>query len=89
MTRGARVPVCEVCAAKVVEEYGVGHRGCLCNTEWSCLRCCEDELLKLAKARRNRYVEGECGQCSRNEALARDVEVCLHCNGTRTYKRST
>ena len=25
MTQGARVPVCEVCAAKVVEEFGIGH----------------------------------------------------------------
>jgi hypothetical protein len=89
MTRGARVPICEDCAAKVVEEFGVGHRGCICDSKWTCARCREEELKKLGKARRYKHIEGRCGLCRGNGALAEDVEVCLHCSGTRTYERST
>jgi hypothetical protein len=88
MTRGSRVPVCEPCAAKVVDEFGVGYRGCICDSKWTCLRCREDQLRKLAKARRNGHVEGRCGQCSENGALAKEVEVCLYCREARTYERS-
>jgi hypothetical protein len=88
MTRGARVPMCEDCAANVVEEFGVEHRGCVCDSKWTCARCREEELKKMAKARR-RYMEGRCGECGRQGALAEDVEVCLYCGETRTYERST
>jgi hypothetical protein len=89
MTRGARVPVCEDCAAKAMEEYGVGHRGCVCDRQWTCFPCREGQLKKLAKARRNGHIEGRCVQCRKYKTMAEDVEVCLSCSETRTYEKYT
>ncbi|KAH7401354.1 hypothetical protein BKA66DRAFT_400749, partial [Pyrenochaeta sp. MPI-SDFR-AT-0127] len=85
MARGARVPVCKTCAAAAVEVYGIGHRGCVCNNQWSCFRCRENELGKLAKARKESYIEGSCGRCANEGNLTRHVDYCLFCRKMRVY----
>ena len=85
MTRGARVPVCETCASAALKDHGVGYRGCGCDSHWTCLRCREAELEKMAKARAEKYTEGRCGQCEAEDALARHAEFCLCCGGWRIY----
>jgi hypothetical protein len=85
MTRGARVPVCEACASAALKEHGVGYRGCGCDSHWTCLRCREAELEKMAKTRAEKHTEGRCGQCGGEDAFNRRAEFCLCCEGWRTY----
>tara|TARA_R110002003_G_scaffold68_14_gene6182 strand:+ start:19179 stop:20111 length:933 start_codon:yes stop_codon:yes gene_type:complete len=84
MARGARVPICEVCATKVLETPNSGHRGCVCDSGWTCFRCREGELEKLAAARKG-HVEGRCGHCREARPLVRHVDVCLKCRQVRVY----
>jgi hypothetical protein len=82
MARGARVPVCEKCANMAT---GSGElRSCGCDSRWTCFRCREAELEKLAKAR-ERYLEGRCGNCEGLCGDGRVAEVCLECRGWRIY----
>ena len=39
--RGARAPVCADCATQAIRLYGVGYRGCICDSQWTCYRCRE------------------------------------------------
>lgn len=82
MARGARVPVCEKCAN--IALAGVEPRDCVCDSRWTCFRCREVELEKLAKAREN-YIEGRCGECSEVCGLEQYVDFCLRCRGWRVY----
>ncbi|KAF2827618.1 hypothetical protein CC86DRAFT_321842, partial [Ophiobolus disseminans] len=84
MARGARVPVCESCAAIAMEQHGMGYRGCVCDSRWTCFRCREAELAQLAKAREE-HVEGRCGRCSKTGDLVQYVDFCLHCPEWRIY----
>lgn len=87
MARGARAPVCTSCAKEVVAERGVGHRGCVCDSRWTCFRCREIELERLAKAREG-YVEGGCGACGNVGDLVQYVDFCLCCKRSRVYAAS-
>jgi hypothetical protein len=84
MARGARVPICEVCATKVLETPSSDHWGCVCDSGWTCFRCREGELEKLAAARKG-HVEGRCGHCREARPLVRHVDVCLKCRQVRVY----
>ena len=86
MTRGARVPVCESCAPIAVTRFGMESRACICDRQWTCYRCRERELEKLAKARKKAHVEGKCGKCGGKGNLVGDVEVCLLCREMRVYR---
>jgi len=88
MARGARVAVCEECAATAVETHGIGHRGCVCDSRWTCFRCREGELVDLAKAR-EKHTEGRCGGCSQASELVQHVDFCLHCRKWRVYATSS
>jgi hypothetical protein len=87
MKEGARVPVCELCATRSVLDLGEGHRGCVCDRNWSCFRCREDVLEKLAKARQSLHVEGKCGICGDNGDVVKYAEVCLLCQGVVVYQK--
>lgn len=94
MARGARVLVCAECANIAVYGYrktdcdDVDHKECVCDTRWTCFRCREDELERLARARA-KYVEGNCGRCENVGDMKRHVDFCLHCRGWRVYAAST
>ena len=88
MARGARVPVCGSCAAGAVEVHGVGHRGCVCDSQWSCCRCRESKLRELAKARRQCHRDGRCGRCAEEGDLVENVDICLYCRRLRVYAAS-
>jgi hypothetical protein len=87
MTEGARVPVCGVCAKRSVLDLGAGYRGCVCDRDWTCFRCRENVLEKLAKTRSRLHVEGKCGMCDGMEDVVRYVEVCLLCRGVVVYNK--
>jgi hypothetical protein len=82
MARGARVAVCEGCAAKA---FGSDRKDdCVCDRCWTCYHCREAELDKLAKAR-EKHVEGACGGCAEAGDLVQHVGICLHCRKWRVY----
>jgi hypothetical protein len=83
MARGARVSVCSDCATKGVEAHAVGHR-CVCDSKWTCFRCREGELEKLAGARKE-LVEGRCGVCKEAGDMLQHVDFCLYCRKWRVY----
>ena len=84
-TRGARVPVCADCATQTIRLYGVGHQGCMCDSQWTCYRCREADLVKLARVRTDRHTEGKCGRCLRVGELATNIDFCVHCEGFRVH----
>lgn len=88
MARGARVPVCGKCATKVVRQYGGEYRGCDCDSHWTCFRCREAELGRLARARRHIHVEETCGQCGVGGVLVSHVDYCVYCRRARVYVAS-
>lgn len=79
MKERARVLVCQLCATRSVLNLGKGHRGCVCDRYWSCFRCREDVLEKLAKAKQSLHVEGKCGICGDIGDVGSHVEICLLC----------
>jgi hypothetical protein len=82
MARGARVPVCHDCSDAALEE--MESPSCVCDHSWTCYRCRETELDRLAKAR-EKYIEGQCGRCLGQKALVHHVDFCLYCQGWRAY----
>jgi hypothetical protein len=82
MARGARVAVCQGCASDAIQ--GVGYRGCVCDSRWTCFRCRESELRNLAKARKE-HTEGRCGRCLEAGNLVQHVDFCLYCRQWRVY----
>jgi hypothetical protein len=94
MTRGARVPACRNCADKAMEKYkkrdeeGVKFKECKCDVLWTCFRCREEELERLAEAREEYHKEECCGKCEVGYGDARHVEFCLYCEGWRVYAAS-
>ncbi len=85
-TRGARVAVCGDCAVKVMQGFRVGDRECVCYRKWTCRSCREVELVKLARARQDKYQEGRCGRCLAGGELVGNVDFCLSCRGVRIYE---
>ncbi|KAH3948105.1 hypothetical protein HBI24_205980 [Parastagonospora nodorum] len=82
MAQGARVLVCRECIRKAKRKRG--NHNCICDTLWMCFRCREAELKELAGARKE-YVEGFCGKCRQTGNLVDKHEICLHCDGWRSY----
>jgi hypothetical protein len=70
MARGARVPVCQECA-EVARSTDNG--SCVCDSQWTCFRCRENELKILAKAR-NKHITGLCEKCSDAGRLVQHVD---------------
>ena len=86
MARGARVCVCEGCAEKVVGGFGAGYKGCVCDAKWTCCRCRENELARLARARKRLESEVVCEMCGEKAGeRAENVEFCLLCREVRVY----
>jgi hypothetical protein len=85
MERGARVPLCDGCAAMFLRDGGAGREKCVCDRLWTCFSCRETELEKLAQVRKSVvYYEGTCGQCSEPmESRYGYIDFCLHCRGVR------
>jgi hypothetical protein len=81
VTRGARVSACAKCAAEAIGGYGIDQCACECDSRWTCFRCREGELCKLAKARAEKHVEERCGRCAEEGALLEHVNFCLCCRG--------
>ncbi|KAH7095348.1 hypothetical protein FB567DRAFT_27318 [Paraphoma chrysanthemicola] len=84
MAQGARVPVCRTCAARVLEAVPFQDSRCVCDSEWTCFRCREAELEKLAAARKG-HVEGRCGLCRKGRDFVRHFDICLCCKRVRVY----
>jgi ssDNA-binding Zn-finger/Zn-ribbon topoisomerase 1 len=89
MINGARVLVCETCAKEAMADFGVGYRGCVCDSQWTCFRCREDELGKLAKARKDKDAVEKCGKCEKEVTLVNSAEYCLYCRQMRVYAGSS
>jgi hypothetical protein len=87
MARGARVPVCKTCADTTSEGLEEPH-GCVCDSRWTCYKCREAELGKLAKARKH-HMEGRCGKCFGRGPLVQHAGFCLYCQGWRVYAESS
>jgi hypothetical protein len=86
MTRGARVPVCRACANTASKDVEL--HGCVCDSRWTCYKCREAELGKLAKARKN-HTKGQCGKCLAQGPLVQHADFCLYCQGWRVYAGSS
>lgn len=88
-TRGARVPVCSACAISAVQKNGLGHQGCVCDSQWNCCSCREAELAELLTARATEYADdnakGRCKQCREGTSLVDNVDYCLRCHNVCTY----
>ncbi|KAF2851294.1 hypothetical protein T440DRAFT_489307 [Plenodomus tracheiphilus IPT5] len=83
--RGARVALCVQCCNNEIKD---STKRCVCETKWQCWDCREEELSRLAGARRKwkAEFEGACGKCKEfGKNMMERMGWCVYCEGVRVY----